>query len=203
MKLYATPISHFARKDRILLDLYQAPYEFIDIGNVTQTDPAVFGGNPLMRVPVLVDGKTRIFDSDNIAKYIVEKLDPADKFRVNTASFEELNIRALINSIMAEEVKLVLARRTGLPTEEYPFFDKCQLMMKNGLEWLEENSNSFHTGEPGYLEFHLTCLIQHLDYYELLPLNYPKLKKMVDTVLTNPLVSRTSPFILKPKNPHS
>ncbi|ATH09113.1 hypothetical protein BIY24_14520 [Halobacteriovorax marinus] len=38
MKLYATPRSHFSRKVRILLELYSIPYEFIDVGNVADSD---------------------------------------------------------------------------------------------------------------------------------------------------------------------
>ena len=34
LKLYTTPLSHFARKARLLLDLYQIPYEAVDAGSV-------------------------------------------------------------------------------------------------------------------------------------------------------------------------
>lgn len=46
MKLYGTPLSHFARKVRILLDLYQVPYDFVDVGNVAEGDQTTFAGNP-------------------------------------------------------------------------------------------------------------------------------------------------------------
>lgn len=199
MKLYATPLSHFSRKVRILLDLYEINYEFADIGNVAQTDSMIFGGNPILRVPVLADNKNWLWDSDNIAKYIVEKFDPSDRFRVNNRDFNELNVRSVLNGIMSEEVKLIIARRTGLSTEGYEFFDKSKLIIKNGLDWLESNAAAFNSKQHGYLEFHLICLWQHLDYYELTPLPYPNLGRIVESVLTNAIVARSSPFILKPK----
>lgn len=198
MKLYATPLSHFSRKVRILLDLYNANYEFIDIGNVSQTDLKVFNNNPLLRVPILMDEKNWIIEADHIAKYIVDKFDPTDRFRVNTCHFHELNIRAIMNGIMSEEVKLIIARRTGLPTENYPFFDKTMQVIMNGLDWLEAEFAQFNEITPGYLEFHLVCLWQHLDYYKLLPLAHPHLKKVVLSVLKNQRIAATSPFELKP-----
>lgn len=200
MKLYATPLSHFSRKIRILLDLYKIAYEFVDIKSVIQTDKSVFANNPLMKVPVLIDETNWLIDSDHIAKYVVEKFDPADQFRVNSSTLHELNTRAILNTIMSEEVKLILSRRTGLPTDDYVFFDKCKLTIKNGLDWLESNYPTLHGKSPGYLEFHLTCLLEHLAYYELVPLNYPNLAKIVDACSANNIISSSSPLILKPKD---
>lgn len=196
MQLYATPLSHFSRKVRILMDLYDVPYEFVDVGNVARADQAAFAGNPNLRVPVLVDDGKWLIESDHIAKYLVEKFDSGDRYRVVSANFADLNFRAVLNGIMMEEVKLIIARRTGLPTEEYPFFDKCKLAIRNGLEWLETNSGAFSTASPGYLEFHLTCLWQHLAFYDLLPQQHPKLMAIVEEVTKNPKIARTSPFIL-------
>ena len=73
MKLYATPLSHFSRKVRVLMDLYSLPYDLIDIGNVASSDVRDFGNNPMMKVPTLVDDDCWIIESDHIAQYLVEK----------------------------------------------------------------------------------------------------------------------------------
>lgn len=154
MKLYFTPRSHFARKVRILLELYAIDYEQVDIGNVADSDKKNFNDNPLMKVPVLLDGEQSIIDSDNIAQYIVKKYDKSDRYEVFTESIFDLNARAILNGIMSEEVKVILAERTYVPIEQYPFFDKAllnQLNMdsngwkntQNNLVWKILNTKTF------------------------------------------------------------
>lgn len=199
MKLYATPISHFSRKVRLLLDLYGVEYEFIDVGNVAEGDVETFGGNPLMKVPVLIDGDQWLIESDSIASYIVRKFDPSDRYNVNTQDVRHLNARAVLNGIMSEEVKVILSRRTGVPTEQYRFFDDALEAIQNGLDWLESNAELFDADRPGYLEFHLVCAWEHIGYYDLVPLKQTHLRRIVHRVLENDVIRRTSPYILKPK----
>jgi glutathione S-transferase len=199
MKFYSSLLSHYSRKARILLDLYEADYEFCDVGNVAEGDMKSFADNPLMKVPVLVDGANWIIESDHIAGYIVSKFDPADRYRFNPASLFHLNARAVLNGLMGDEVKIILARRAGVPTEKYTFFDDALEAIRNGLSWLETHADSFNANEPGYTEFHLTCAWEHISHYELVPLPYPKLKKIVEAVLKNKTIAKTSPFVLKPK----
>ncbi len=180
MKLYGTPLSHFTRKVRILLDLYSTEYEFIDIGNVAQNNEEAFQNNPLMKVPVLVDGDNKVFDSDNIAMYLVRKIDQSDKYNVLTREVMDLNIRAIINGAMLEEVKVILARRTSVPTDQYTFFKKSLDSISKSLVWLESHATSFTPQEPTYREFHLLCLWDHLNHYKLVPLNYPKLEVVIE-----------------------
>lgn len=199
MKLYATPLSHFSRKVRILLDLYKIPYEFTDIGNVASSDTVAFASNPLMKVPVLLDGEAWLIESDHIASYLVNKTDSEDRYSVLTKDISQLNMRALMNGIMTEEVKILLARRTGVPTDQYPFFDKALKSIKDGFSWLEQNHSRFNSANPKYLDFHLVCLWDHIAYYDLVPLNYSRLSEHVSRVSENPIVMQTAPQILKPK----
>lgn len=199
MKLYATPLSHFSRKVRILLDLHSVPYEFIDVGNVAEGSLETFIGNPLLKVPVLDDQGTWLIESDHIAEYVTDKFDSKDSFKVRAKDVQALNTRAVLNGIMSEEVKIILAKRTGVPTGDYVFFDNAFEAIHNGLQWLESNGN-FDRESPGYKEFHLTCVFEHLAYYDLLPLNFRTLRSTVDAVLKNPKVKQTSPFVLKPKD---
>jgi glutathione S-transferase len=199
MKLYATPLSHFSRKVRTLLDLYSISYEFIDCGNVAQSNTHNFGKNPMMKVPVLVDGDHWIIESDHIALYLVKKYDETDKFQVQTTNSFDLNARAVMNGIMSEEVKLILAERTAVPTKEYSFFSKAYQAIESGLSWLETNSSHFDPQSPKYREIHLISMWDHLDYYEIVPLEYKNLRKIVSQVSDLPLLKKSHPNLMKPK----
>lgn len=199
MKLYATPLSHFSRKARILLDLYGVPYEFVDVGNVAEGDQAKFADNPLMKVPVLVDDGEWVIESDHVAGYIVSKVDPSDRYRVHTRNLADLNVRAVLNGIMSEEVKVILARRTGVPTGDYSFFDDALESIRNGFSWLEDRAATFDPSRPTYREFHLVCAWQHIEYYDLVPLPRARLRAIVDELLSIPELRKTSPALLRPK----
>lgn len=202
MKLYCTPLSHFSRKVRLLLDFYSVPYEIKDIGQVTQNEIQKFGGNPLMTVPTLEDGDTWLIESDHIAQYLVSKVDANDQFKVFTRDLSDLNIRAILNGMMASEVKLILAKRTGVPIEQYSYFDKSLNSIRQAMAWLEENAQKFSTDAITYRELHLVCAWDHLEYYEILPMNsYGRLGKIVDRVSDKKFVQQTRPQVLKPKLP--
>lgn len=193
MRLYATPLSHYSRKVRLLLDHYRIEYELVSPGNVAGDDAARFGNNPVMKVPVLEDGDVWLLESDHIAQYVVRKCDPGDRYRVLASNPETLNLRAVMNSIMQEEVKLILAARTGIETADLPFFSKARLAIENGLDWLEARADRFDAASPGYLEFHLVSLLDHLDHYGLMPHEYPALHEIVGSVSESEIVARSSP----------
>ena len=200
MQLYATKLSHFSRKVRILLDHYELNYEFIDVGNVADRDSNTFNNNPLMNVPVLTDGGLWLIDSDNIAAYIVRKHDPEDKYRVLTNCIDVLNANSVLNGVMSNEVKIILAERMGLDTKPIAYFQKAQAVIKNGLSWLEDNTILFSPSEPGYLDFHLISLWDHLSYYEITELSYSRLKSIAEELGANINIAKTAPHILKPKS---
>lgn len=199
MKLYATKLSHFSRKVRLLLDHYGLQYEFSDIGNVADADAKIFNGNPLMSVPVLVDGGQWLIDSDNIAAYIVRKHDPGDIYGVLTECPQTLNARAVLNGIMSNEVKLILAQRTGVDTDPLVYFQKAESSIKNGLTWLEERADLFSVEQPGYIEFHLIALWDHLNYYEIAELAYPRLGAIAKELGSRDDIHKSAPHVLKPK----
>jgi uncharacterized protein (TIGR00369 family) len=200
MKLYGTLLSHFARKPRILLDLYSVDYEFVDIGNIVESPKENFGGNPLARVPVLADGDEWLIDSDQIAEYIVSKVDPDDRYQVLHPGTPDRNVRTVLNGIMSEEVTIIVAQRTGVPIERFRFFDDSREAIQDGLAWLEARWTDQPAKELTYLEIHLACLWEHLDYLRLIPLEFPRLKSVVERVLAHPKIRATSPYVSRPRS---
>jgi glutathione S-transferase len=200
MQLYATPLSHFSRKVRLLLDHYELEYECIDVGNVAQSDVGAFHGNPLMRVPVLRAGDLWLIDSDHIAAWLVRTYDPDDEYDVLTHDPEKLNARAVLNGIMTDEVKIILAERTGLTTAPHAFFRKARTSIEQGLAWLENRAAMFNAERPGYLEFHLISLWDHLRYYGLFELEHPALDAICSELGRRPRIAQSAPQTLKPRD---
>lgn len=192
MRLYYTPRSHFSRKVRMLLGGLQLSAELVNVGNVAESNAEMFGENPLMKVPTLVDGENTIFDSDHIAEYIVRTYDREDRYQVLTTRIADLNARAVMNGIMSAEVELILAERTGLDTKAHRRFDKMREAILAGLEWLEKHVNQFPK-QPTYLGFHLIALWDHLVLYQVCPMEQPRLQAYVEQWRTLPFVAETKP----------
>lgn len=177
MQLVYTPRSHFSRKVRLLLAGLGLDAELVDAGDAAGRDPAAFGPNPLLKVPTLIDGERVLFDSDHIAAYLVRRRDPGDRFAVLSSDPDVLNARAVLNGIMALEVELILAARTGLDTA-HPRFSKMRESIVRGLDWLEAHAGVFGDA-PSYLAFHLVALWDHLAFYGLVDLGHPRLRARV------------------------
>lgn len=192
-QLFFTPKSHFARKVRILALAWEVKLDYIDIGNVGQNSKICFGNNPLMKVPTLVDGKKVVFDSDHIAQYMTSKYDPTDVYQVLTRDTELMNLRCIMNGIMAAEVEILLARRSGIATHGLARYDKLLSSMETGLQWLEDHIALF-PDERSYACFHLVCMWDHIALYDVVSLKpYPKLAALVARVSLFPFVRNTAP----------
>jgi hypothetical protein len=193
LSLICTPRSHFARKIRILCAALNIELKLIDVGNASAADPSVFGPNPLMKVPTLLSGKEVVFDSDNIAQYIVRSLDPLDEFDVLRVDTNVANARVVMNGVMSADVEFVMARRTGIDTTKYIRFSKHLQSIKQGLQWLDANESLFH-GKPSYTGFHLVSMWDHIELYGIVPLlPYSNLALHVNSLRKLKFVSETVP----------
>ncbi len=167
--LHGTPLSHFTRKIRILLHELGVSFGFVRTPNLLEASAEVYGANPLMRIPTLVDGDTMLIESDHIARYLVEKHDPADRFSVRAPGVAAMNRLAVLNGIMAHEVTLILARRGGLEElEGVAYFRKLLRSIASGLAWLDRELEP----EPGsfdYVDIATICMWDHITHYQLVP----------------------------------
>lgn len=191
LRLVHTPRSHFARKVRLLLDGLGIAHVLVDAVDAGSAEAGVFGPNPLMKVPTLLDGDIAVFDSDHIAAHLVRTRDPADRFGVLTADVDVLNARAVLNGAMAAEVELVLAARGGLDTA-HPRFDKMRAAIAQALDWLHARADVFPV-QPSYLGFHLVAFWDHVALYGLADLRSPRLREVVERLSALDSVARSRP----------
>lgn len=197
LRLYGTPLSHFTRKLRILLAELEVPHEYVRTTSVLATSAAAYADNPLMRAPTLVDGDEMLIESDHIARYLVGKFDPADRFGVRSERVADLNRLAVVNGIMNNEVVLLLARRGGVADlEGVVYFRKLLQAIDQGLAWLEAHTDPQRDGFD-YGDIATICLWQHMLHYAFTPglTNYPRVAARVDRFAARPSVARTTPAV--------
>jgi glutathione S-transferase len=194
-RLYGTPLSHFTRKIRILLVEFNVDFEFVRVPSVLATAAVAYGDNPLMRVPTLVHEGNTIIDSEHIARYLVGRYDPADRFGVRSEVVRDLNRLAVINGIMANEVVLILAERGGLSDlSNITYFRKLRTAIDSGLAWLE-NLTDPEEDSFLYVDIALICMWQHIVHYKSAPdlEQYPRIVARVGRFSARLSVARTTP----------
>jgi glutathione S-transferase len=168
-KLYGTPLSHFTRKIRILLHELGVPFDFVRTPSLLEASTPSYGANPLMRIPTFLHDGTTVIESDHIARYVVDRYDPADRFSVCAPSVTAMNRLAVLNGVMAHEVTLILARRGGLEDlGSVAYFRKLGHSIASGLAWLDRELDPDADGFD-YVDIVTVCLWDHLTHYQLVP----------------------------------
>jgi glutathione S-transferase len=191
LQLHGTPLSHFTRKVRILLGELGVAYDFMRLPGVLATSTALFAGNPLLRVPALVDGDVQVFESDHIARHVATRFDPADRFGVRSERVDDLNTLAVVNGVMANEVTLILAQRAGGVDMTAPYFGKLRAAIGSALAWLDARVDP---GGFDYRDIALVCMWQHLSYYRLVDVDqYRALAARIARSAARPTVAATAP----------
>ncbi len=195
VQLYATPLSHFARKIRILLAELGVPFETIRGQTVMATTPDTFGENPLMRLPTLVhDGRT-VIESDHIARYLVGQFDPEDRFRVRSEDVDDMNRLAVVGGIMDNEVVILLAKRGGVTDiEGITYFRKLLAAIDKGLAWLDAAIDP-DAGDFDYRDIATICMWQHIVHYQVAKNleRYPRIAARVARFADRPSIASTTP----------
>jgi glutathione S-transferase len=194
-KLFGTPLSHFTRKVRILLAELDVPFEFVRLTGLLSSEPGAYADHPMMRVPTLVHGDDRVLESDYIARYLVRRYDPQDRFRVLGEEVRDSNRLAVINGIMSNEVVIILAKRGGLhDTDRVVYFRKLLTAIDAGLAWLETETNPSRAALD-YIDIATICMWQHLAYYHLVGgmERYPRLAERVAEFADRPSIASTAP----------
>lgn len=192
MKLYATERSHFARKVRLLLDHLEADYEMVDVGVVTNLTPEHFRKNPLMTIPVLEDEDVWLVESDHINRYIARKLDPSDRFRTLSEAPDHLNMRAVLNGIMSNEVKIVMSSRLEPVPDASGYLDKAKASILTSLGWIDDRQHVFDAETPGDLEFHFVAMWDHLEKFGAIEMPNLSLASLANTLMAQPTIAKSA-----------
>jgi glutathione S-transferase len=168
--LYLTPLSHFSRKVRIVLRELGLACDESYVPNLLSVDPAEFGGNPILRVPVLRDGPHWVIESDQIVRHLLETYDHgSDRFAFFSMSTAQRNALSIVSAIMGAEVELILSKRSGLAEDAGGlYFRRYREVIGQGLAWLERDAAAIWPEvEFSYLDIALLCMWDHLRYNRL------------------------------------
>jgi len=181
--------SHFTRLALILGHETKCTFQFRPVFDLTTLDPAVYGGNPSLRIPIWIEQDIPLFGTINICRAMAKSAQAeASVFWPEEHSNNLLlqNANELIMSAMATQVTLVFSKFFAQISPENLLFKKSFESLCNMLEWLEQNIPGIQKSLPGdrisILEAALFCLLRHLEFRETLEIDsYPRLQEFAQS----------------------
>jgi glutathione S-transferase len=178
--LVARSSSHFSRTVRIFALELGVPHEFRPVLDLTASDPALYAGNPALKVPILLDEQGPLYGTENICRELARRSGRAGiVLRGDTNHRLVANAEELVLHAMGAEVNIITAAMGG-PDQVAP--PKVRLSLENALAFLEASVDEVLAALPSeralsFLETSLFCLITHLPFRKVMEVTgYPRLQ---------------------------
>ena len=187
MKLYGRSSSHFTRIARIFAREAEVDVEFVLIRDLMSQEPDDYGGHPAMKMPTLQTEEGIWFGSLPICRELVacSELNLEVIWPENLERPVAANAQELVTTAMSSEVGLIMGKATGIAPDNAQQV-KTRASLLGAMEWLELNADrAIATLHPerdlSFLEVSLFCLLEHLEFREVLPLDpYPQLRAFAE-----------------------
>ena len=199
--LFLTPLSHFSRKVRVVVEELGLACELRYVPNLLSSDAADFGGNPILRVPVLLDGDVRVVESDAICRHLVETRDTeGDRLGFFDRDVERRNALAFLAAVMGAEVEILLAGRAGLDSgPAAPFFGRYHRVIRDSLAWIESEGERLWPEGFSWLDVVLISAWDHLRHSKLVPPGeaYPWIEARTARFADRPSIRSTAPAAMQ------
>ena len=169
LELVGRSSSHFTRTARLFALELGVPHTFRPVLDMTNRDPAAYGDNPALKVPVLVDADGPLYGMENICRALARRSGLGERvvLRGDVPARVVANAEEMILHAMASEVILIM---TGL---DQPAPPKVRASLENALAFLEGNVDRILAALPpdrmlSFCEASLFSLVTHLPFRKIM-----------------------------------
>lgn len=153
MKLIGRSSSHYTRVVRMFAHELGIEYELVVVPDLTSTDVASYD-NPALKIPVLRDGDTTVFGTENICRTLAGHLETPGPLG---------NAQELVWHAMQAQVQLVMGTIVAkLPADNF-YFVKIRRGFEGALAWLDANIATIPR-DATLLPITLFCLVEHITF---------------------------------------
>lgn len=167
MYVFGSLTSPYVRLIRVLAQELSLPCDFKQISSVLSQDvdeaKQVDEHNPLMKVPTLVDGDTRVIESRIIANYLMRKAKKTgSKSAIKTdLNDEEENLLSIIYGISDSVLLIYIMGRVNPDVDvSQGYFARSTQRIESGLSYLDEHLSSDR--DFGLVEITLICILDFI-----------------------------------------
>lgn len=178
--------------------------ELIVVRDLLSVDPADYGGNPALKMPVLETQSGTWFGALNICRVLQREADKDYRLIWPERLSGPLltNAQELVLQGMATEVQCIMSS-LGAPSAATGHQAKMQASLSNTLGWLETHLAQLLAELPAerdasYLELTLFCFVTHLEFRQVLSVSeYANLAEFCRHFATRPS-ARETPYRFDP-----
>ncbi|HLK90707.1 MAG TPA: glutathione S-transferase family protein [Polyangia bacterium] len=186
--------SHFTRTARLFAIELGLPYTFRPVLDMAARDPAAYGDNPALKIPILIDGEGPLYGTENICRALARHAGAGARvvLRGDVPARVVANAEEMILHAMASDVALVMA---GAGQPEPP---KVRASLENALGFLEANVDRVLEALPAdrrlsFCEAALYALVTHLPFRNVMQVSgYPRLQAFRDRFGARPGAAATA-----------
>jgi glutathione S-transferase len=172
--------SHFTRTARIFAHELGVHYRFRPVLDIGTRDPAAYGANPALKVPVLVDEHGPLYGTENICRALAQRSGARDRvvLRGDVTNRLVANAEEMILHVMNSGVALIMSAATG---DGRPPPPKVRPSLENALAFLDGHVEKVRASLPpdralSFAETALFCVVRHLPFREVMQVDaYPSL----------------------------
>jgi glutathione S-transferase len=172
--------SHYTRVARLFALELGVAHTFRPVFDIMSLDTEVYGDNPALKVPVLVDARGPLFGTENICLELARRAGARSRvvLRGDVADRLVANAEELTLHVMTTDVVLVMAKITS---DDRPLPPKLQPSLENALRYLDDHLDRALAALPAdralsFLEATLFCALTHLPWRKLMEVGaYPRL----------------------------
>ncbi|MBS0364381.1 MAG: glutathione S-transferase N-terminal domain-containing protein [Proteobacteria bacterium] len=168
--------SLFTRVPLIFAHELAVPFELVPIHDMTEVDPAIYAGNPALKLPTLRRAGSLVFGAQNICRALQELGGSRRRIVWPEELRDDLsrNAQEMVWHGMAAQVQLVFGTLVGKLPADNIYFQKGRAGFEGALRWLDENLAGMLHAMPAQrdlslFEVTLFCLVEHLVFRDTLP----------------------------------
>lgn len=162
--------SHYTRQVRLLAHELGIEYTLQPIHDLMSEDPAVFAGNPALKLPALRQGDTVIWGSLNTCRWLARQADDGVArvfWPEQAASALAMNAHEVLAHAMAAQVEVVFHEIVSKRPPD-PASRKRRTSLVESLAWLDRHWDGIRAELPStkiaIFDLGLFCLLEHLPF---------------------------------------
>lgn len=190
--------SHYTRQLRLLAHELGVDYALLPIHDLMSEDPAVFAGNPALKLPALRQGDTVVWGSLNACRWLARQADDgvARVFWPEQAgSALAMNAHEVLAHAMAVQVEVVFHEIVSKRPPDAAS-RKRRASLVQCLGWLDRHSQDIRVEQPqekiAIFDLGLFCLLEHLPFRNPIDLSsMPQLTAFVNVFGARPSAQAT------------
>lgn len=155
------------------------PVTFRAVLDMTATDPAVYGDNPALKIPVLIDAGGSLFGTENICRELARRSGRRDRavLRGDAVARVVANAEEMVAHAMQSDVIAVMQGMVGdAAAQASGPAAKVRRSLENSLAFLDAHVDEVIAMLPAerhvsFYETALYCLVTHLPWRKLMPVD--------------------------------